>query len=109
MNEHTAKYNCENTKLETDNYNAGLEQGYEEGFQDGAKFGYNKANEWHDLRKNPNELPNDGELVLANNLLYTESVKFGKDKGFGISWKTDYFELSGVVFWKEIVLPKECE
>ena len=37
MNEHTEKYNCESTKLETDNYNAGLEQGYEEGFQDGAE------------------------------------------------------------------------
>ena len=26
-------------------------------FKDGAKFGYNKVNEWHDLRKNPNDLP----------------------------------------------------
>lgn len=32
MNEYEEKYNCENTKLETDNYNAGLEQGYEDGF-----------------------------------------------------------------------------
>lgn len=47
MNEHTENYNCENTKLETDNYNVGREQGYEDGFQDGAEFGYNKANEWH--------------------------------------------------------------
>ena len=26
-------------------------------FKDGATFGYNKANEWHDLRKNPDDLP----------------------------------------------------
>ena len=26
-------------------------------FKDGAEFGYNKANEWHDLRKDPNDLP----------------------------------------------------
>ena len=45
MDEHMGKYNCENTKLETDNYNAGLEQGYEDGFQDGVNFAYNKANE----------------------------------------------------------------
>ena len=45
MNEHTEKYNCENTKLETDNYNMGREQGYEDGFKDGAEFGYNKAKE----------------------------------------------------------------
>lgn len=91
------------------NYDYGKTDGIAQAFEDGAEYGYNKANEWHDLRKNPNDLPNDGELVLANNLLYTECVKFGKDKGFGISWKTDYFELSGVVFWKEIVLPKDVE
>ena len=34
MNEHTEKYNCELTKLETDNHNAGREQGYEDGFKD---------------------------------------------------------------------------
>ena len=28
-----------------------------ETFKQGAEFGYNKANEWHDLRKNPNDLP----------------------------------------------------
>ena len=28
-----------------------------EAYKDGAKFGYNKANEWHDLRKDPNDLP----------------------------------------------------
>lgn len=54
MNEYEEKYNCENTKLETDNYNAGLEQGYEDGFNDGAQFGYSKANEWHYIK--------DGEL-----------------------------------------------
>ena len=37
MNEHTEKYNCENTKLETDNYNAGREYGYEEGYLAGAE------------------------------------------------------------------------
>ena len=32
MDEHTEKYNCENTKLETDNYNIGREYGYEDGY-----------------------------------------------------------------------------
>ena len=27
MSDHTKKYNCENTKLETDNYNIGCEYG----------------------------------------------------------------------------------
>ena len=32
MDEHTEKYNYENTKLETDNYNTGREYGYEDGY-----------------------------------------------------------------------------
>lgn len=37
MNEHMEKYNCENTKLETDNYNVGLECGYKDGYLAAAK------------------------------------------------------------------------
>ena len=36
----------------------------EQAYQKGAEFGYNKANEWHDLRKNPNDLPKETVLVL---------------------------------------------
>ena len=32
MSEHTEKYSCETTKLETDNYNTGREYGYEDGY-----------------------------------------------------------------------------
>src|SRR5574344_581116 len=32
MSEHTEKYNCENTKLKTDNYNTGREYGYRDGY-----------------------------------------------------------------------------
>lgn len=32
MNEYTEKYNCETTKLETDNYNTGREYGYRDGY-----------------------------------------------------------------------------
>ena len=34
-------------------------------YQKGAEFGYNKANEWHDLRKDPNDLPDNGRRVLV--------------------------------------------
>lgn len=30
-------------------WNEGEVAGYEEGFKDGAEFGYNKANEWHEI------------------------------------------------------------
>ena len=32
-------------------------------WQKGAEFGYNKANEWHNLNKNYKDLPNEGEWV----------------------------------------------
>lgn len=28
-------------------------------WQDGAEFGYNKANEWHNLEENPTDLPKE--------------------------------------------------
>ena len=37
MSEHTEKYNCETTKLETDNYNTGREYGYEDGYLTAAE------------------------------------------------------------------------
>lgn len=30
-------------------WDEGKVAGYEEGFKDGAEFGYNKANEWHEF------------------------------------------------------------
>lgn len=104
MNKHTENYNCENTKLETDNYNVGRECGYEEGFQDGAEFGFNKANEWHYV--------NDGGLprqaghtcfsieVLASNKKWVY-YEFGSGK-----WFCGNKEVK-VTAWKEIVFPKE--
>lgn len=36
-------------------------------FKDGAEFGYNKANEWHDLRKDHNDLPKeDCEIITLH-------------------------------------------
>ncbi len=33
-------------------------------FEAGAEFGYSKANKWHYLRENPNDLPDDTYDVL---------------------------------------------
>ena len=72
-------------------------------FKDGAEFGYNKANEWHNIKENPTDLPNDGELVVADNGLTIDCVKFRKNE-FGNSWKHDMFELYNVIRWKKLVL-----
>ena len=75
-------------------------------WKEGAEFGYNQANEWHNIKENPNDLPNDGELVVADNGLAIECVKFRKDE-FGNSWRHDRFELGGVIYWKKLVLSKD--
>ena len=72
------------------------------GFQKGAEFVYNKANEWHDLRKNPLDLPTRNCTVL----IYTDWQ--------GVELKTFFVDtrLFGnltfreVIAWKEIVLPE---
>jgi len=74
--------------------------GYKKGFKDGAKFGYNEANEWHDLRKNPNDLPK-GHKVVLNQI--GEKTTYDPDRGFlG-------FGGCGIIAWKEIPLFKESE
>lgn len=39
------------------NLHSASEEDYIKAFKDGAEFGYNKANEWHDLKVDPNDLP----------------------------------------------------
>jgi len=84
-------------------------RGLEEGFQDGAEYGYNKANEWHDLRKDPNDLPKDFIRVLIlteeknlYDVMYIPYEGF-KDPDFS-NWYT-------AIAWieKKNVLPKEIE
>ena len=89
-------------------------------FQDGAEFGYNKANEWH-----YNEIPHDNKPYLCKveqPTKYDESeyeILFFDDKDMSwFRWLTLWSGEEGnetarinrkVIAWKEIVLPKECE
>ena len=90
-------------------------KGYKDGFQQGAEFGYNKANEWHDLRKDPNDLPNThcGNWVIAlydNGILWCRARR--EEFVEGIFWVNSYhYQIYNVIAWKEIVLPelKESE
>lgn len=74
--------------------------------RDDFELGYVTASErngWHDLRKNPDDLPNDGEKVLASNLLTAEYVRYDDAEK---SWKHDYFELDNVRYWKREDFPE---
>lgn len=82
---------------------------YREGWQDGATFGYNKANEWHYPSKG--EYPKDNTQVLV--LLENKRMKISifMEKKFTV-WNKDYntyTKLYNVIAWKEIVLPKETK
>lgn len=88
-------------------------------FKDGAEFGYNlakeemdylnkhwkseeerKANEWHDLRKNPNDLPKDKRNVWCD---YGDG--YGKgfyDKDDGGWWIEGHMYCSIIDAWCEL-------
>ena len=79
---------------------------------EGAKYGFNKANGWHNLVANPNDLPkenmidvwalaksDDGKMMpyVANYSCYSKE------------WHPDFDdeEVIEVIYWKEIIPPKE--
>lgn len=89
---------------------------FKQAYQQGAEFGYNKANGWHYPSKG--EYPKEGENVLCYCKCRTE-IKFccvghivagGDNK---IRWRSsDRSKEIKVYAWKDItppVLPKECE
>lgn len=68
-------------------------------FEDGAEFGYNKANEWHFMK--------NGDLPKENKKYWvlTSNGEPKVDSWLNIAWLYSY----DVIAWKEIVLPKEIE
>ena len=71
-------------------------------FKDGAEFGYNKANEWHDLRKDPNDLPKPTTpvlVILESGVPYVSWIS--SDKGWWFC--TNYYTGEDkVIKWCEI-------
>ena len=92
---------------------------YKCGFLDGAD--YNKANEWHNLRKNPNDLPDEGEIVLCYCLgycgvcypitarMYTNYEDSSIHYWWTLGGEGKSEKLDNVIKWKEIILPKGSE
>lgn len=103
-------------------FNTGCEL-WKDGFQKGAEHGYNKANEWHDLRKNPNDLPKDTDsLYLVRVYTWDSNLHdFYKKYSFHIPtvcyWNGKRFialdnmaysnAISDSIAWKEIIPSKE--
>lgn len=68
-------------------------------FEDGAEFGYNKANEWHFVKNE--DLPKENKKYLV----LTSNGEPKVDSWLNITWVYSY----DVIAWKEIVLPKESK
>lgn len=87
-------------------YEVSEEESYLRGFQEGAEFGYNKANEWHYVK---DKLPPSGETVL---LYYGVDIMGKAIMSTGcIDCKGNWYKNvdEEPVKWQEIVLPKETE
>ena len=83
-------------------------------FQDGAEFGYNKANEWHYVKDG--DLPKETGLLMSKTLLLVIKMKGSDCLSLALgqyNFSTQEFSyqhivgLTDVIAWKEIVLPKE--
>lgn len=76
-----------------------------EKWQNGAEFGYNKANEWHNVKDgNPN---NENDILCQ---ISKDEVVVGYYHTVAKRYITiDGQDLYNVIAWKEIVLPKENE
>ena len=76
-----------------------------EKWQNGAEFGYNKANEWHFVKDG--DLPEENQWVLVYDGSYTVCNYHSNTP---IKWLDNYenevYEGS-IIAWKEIVTPKE--
>ena len=77
-------------------------------FQDGAEFGYNKANEWHYVKDEGTPTKEGHYLVCLRNKdhdIFDCWIYYDKDVG----WYSIKVRMIDIYAWKEIVLPKESE
>ena len=77
----------------------------------GAKFGYNKANEWHFVSKEGFPSKDDIYLIIRNDGLHLGDYCRGGDGDIDCQSWCDYpseeeIQDDSVIAWKEIVLPE---
>lgn len=84
-------------------------------FQDGAEFGYNKANEWHYVKDGDLPKENMKQVMVVTN--HSDCLMGWYSYPRNTWWSSECpdpddrieFDDIKVIMWKEIVLPKESE
>jgi hypothetical protein len=77
-------------------------------WEDGAEYGVNKANEWHDLRKDPKDVPDEGTYLVvwqnARGYRETTIMKYEEDDDEKLHWFDDEQDCwdDDVIAWREI-------
>ena len=99
------------------------EEDYIKAFKDGAEFGYNKANEWHEIESkvtpkreiSKQYMPKNKEKVLLkyhfsgdDEIHISDGYYDAYDFEFHIA-NNPKFRIICVIAWKEIILPKGIE
>ena len=103
-------------------WNDGEVTGYEEGFKDGAEFGYNKANEWHkqDTDNIYDFTAEDWSVKYFICIMKDKRIVAAEgscDEGYNgevninlfFEHDDEKYHIDDIVWWKEIVLPKDGE
>lgn len=79
-----------------------------QGFQNGAEFGYNKANEWHYVKDGDSPKDENYKYCISSNGIHY----IARYEELFVSWTNqEHKEVCCPYAWKEIVLPelKESE
>jgi hypothetical protein len=83
--------------------------GIADAFQEGAEFGYNKANEWHYMKdvNRYEDLPQNKDVYYAYVINVGEYDKPTIERRLGCFAEFEYDVMAyHVIAWKEIVLPE---
>ena len=89
-------------------WSAREEELHDKGFQNGAEYGYNKANEWHYVKDEGTPIVEGHYLVCLRNKnkdIFDCWIYYDKD----IGWYSMKVRMKDIYAWKEIVLPEEIK
>ena len=109
-------------RYEDNDYCGDITDGIIQAYQQGAEFGYNKANEWHkqDIDDIYDLISKDWDIRYFICIMKDKRIVAAKgscDEGYNgevsinlfFAHDDEKYHIDDIVWWKEIVLPKEVK